>query len=209
MRAKRLAATLRLAVLGLLAADPAFAHHVMANRMPSTFVEGLLSGLGHPVIGLDHLAAIIAIGCLAASLPGGAVCAIGFVLAMLAGAAAHVGELTVPGIEILVALTVIGLGALLAWPRAVAGVAIFTLFGLAGLIHGYALGETIVGAEPQSLGGYFVGLALIQSGIALAAMLVVDRVAAQTGSLSHARLVGAGIVGFGVALAVQQLMPGA
>ena len=37
------------------------------------FVEGLLSGLGHPVIGLDHLAAVIAVGCLAATQPKGMV----------------------------------------------------------------------------------------------------------------------------------------
>src|SRR5262244_1869797 len=43
----------------LLLADPAFAHHLMGGRMPSTFVEGLLSGLGHPVIGIDHLAFLV------------------------------------------------------------------------------------------------------------------------------------------------------
>jgi hypothetical protein len=35
----------------LLAAAPASAHHVMGGRTPSTFLEGLLSGLAHPVIG--------------------------------------------------------------------------------------------------------------------------------------------------------------
>src|SRR5262249_29863369 len=40
----------------------AFAHHVMGGKTPSTFVEGLLSGTGHPVIGPDHLAFLLAIG---------------------------------------------------------------------------------------------------------------------------------------------------
>ncbi len=39
-----------------------YAHHVMGGRMPATFAEGLLSGLGHPVIGIDHLAFIVAVG---------------------------------------------------------------------------------------------------------------------------------------------------
>ena len=46
--------------------EPALAHHPMGGRMPATFTDGLLSGLGHPIIGLDHLAAVLAIGCLAA-----------------------------------------------------------------------------------------------------------------------------------------------
>ena len=40
----------------------ASAHHLMGGKMPSTFGEGLLSGLGHPVIGPDHLAFLIAVG---------------------------------------------------------------------------------------------------------------------------------------------------
>ena len=78
-------------VLGLagamLVAEPAMAHHLMGGRMPSSFGEGLLSGLGHPVIGLDHLAAVVAIGCLAAAHRAGAALAIGFVAAMMAGVA--------------------------------------------------------------------------------------------------------------------------
>ena len=70
-----------------LSAEPAFAHHVMGGRMPATFAEGLLSGLGHPVIGLDHFAAVVAVGCLAAAHRAGAALAIGFVVAMMAGVA--------------------------------------------------------------------------------------------------------------------------
>ena len=58
----------RLTVIGcglaalFFAAEPALAHHVMGGRMPATFGQGFLSGLGHPVIGLDHLAAVVAVG---------------------------------------------------------------------------------------------------------------------------------------------------
>ncbi|MET0472193.1 MAG: HupE/UreJ family protein, partial [Xanthobacteraceae bacterium] len=46
----------------LLMTESASAHHVMGGRTPTTFVEGFLSGLGHPVIGPDHLAFLLAIG---------------------------------------------------------------------------------------------------------------------------------------------------
>src|SRR6185437_11758768 len=76
----RLALGLALSAFGSV---PAFAHHVMGGRMPATFGEGILSGLGHPVIGLDHLAAVIAVGCLAAAHRSASALAVAFVLAMM------------------------------------------------------------------------------------------------------------------------------
>ena len=39
---------------------PAFAHHPLAGKTPSSFIEGFLSGIGHPVIELGHLIFAIA-----------------------------------------------------------------------------------------------------------------------------------------------------
>ncbi|MGD1951584.1 MAG: HupE/UreJ family protein [Leptolyngbyaceae cyanobacterium] len=47
---------------------PALAHHPMGGKTPSSFIEGFLSGVGHPVIGLDHLIFVIASGLLAAAM---------------------------------------------------------------------------------------------------------------------------------------------
>ncbi len=94
-------------------AEPAFAHHLMGGRMPATFGEGILSGLGHPVIGLDHFAAVVAVGCLAAAHRQGAALAVAFVVAMMCGVAVHLQAVTVPADEILVAVSVILLGTIL------------------------------------------------------------------------------------------------
>ena len=56
----------------VFSANNAFAHHIMGGRTPATFGEGMLSGLGHPVIGLDHFAAVVAVGCIAAMHSAGA-----------------------------------------------------------------------------------------------------------------------------------------
>ncbi len=37
------------------------AHHPMGGQTPETFSQGLLSGFGHPIIGIDHLAFLIVI----------------------------------------------------------------------------------------------------------------------------------------------------
>ena len=192
-----------------LAAEPAFAHHVMGGRTPTGFADGLLSGLGHPIIGLDHFAAVVAVGCLAASQRVAPALVIGFVLAMIAGVAAHVRGASVPGAEILVALSVIVLGAMLLRSRPMPAGAALTLFALAGLLHGYALGESIAGAEPTPLTAYLLGLAVIQSAVALAAMSVAQAIAKKTADLSPLRLTGAGIAGIGLAVLMQQVIPGA
>jgi len=55
-------------VVGLFLPVPAFAHHAMGGLTPQTFVQGLLSGLAHPVIGLDHFLFLLMAGVLAYSL---------------------------------------------------------------------------------------------------------------------------------------------
>jgi len=196
---------LGLAAVAVLAAEPALAHHLMGGRTPATFMEGLLSGLGHPVIGIDHFAAIVAVGCLAAAHRAGAALAVTFVAAMMCGVAIHLQAVTVPADEILVAISVIALGAILLRHRELPLGGALALFIIVGLIHGYALGESIYGAERTPLYAYLLGLAIIQSVVALAAMGVTR--ALLRGDAVKLRLLGAGIAGIGLAVLVQQIVP--
>jgi len=188
---------------------PALAHHLMGGHTPSTFGEGILSGLGHPVIGLDHLAAVVAVGCLATLHRAAYALAVAFVLAMIAGVALHLHGATVPGAEILVALSVIALGALMLSRRQMPAAAALVLFAMVGIIHGYALGESIHGAEPTPLYAYLLGLAVIQSAIVLAAAKIAGGLLRRSSDLSLLRLVGAGIAGIGLAVLMQQIIPAA
>ena len=183
--------------LGLVASAfgsaPAFAHHVTGGRMPATFGEGILSGLGHPVIGLDHLAAVVAVRCLAAAHRSASALAVVFVLAMTGGIALHLHGTAVPAAEILVALTVLALGALMVMRGNMSAGAAVVLFAIVGVIHGYVLGEAIFGAERTPLYAYLIGLAVIQSVIALTAAHVTRSLVRGSSGLSAVRLVGAGI----------------
>ena len=185
----------------LIAAAPAFAHHVMGGRMPTAFMDGFLSGLGHPVIGLDHFAAVVAVGFLAAGHASGAALVVGYVVAMMAGVAVHLTGASVPASEILVALSVIGLGAVLLMQRALSTVAALAIFALVGLLHGYALGESIFGAERTPLFAYLLGLAVIQIVIALAVMSA-TRVVAQ----GRLRIAGGVIAAVGLIFLVQEII---
>jgi urease accessory protein len=199
---------LGLAALALSNA-PALAHHLMGGHTPATFGEGILSGLGHPIIGLDHLAAVVAVGCLAAAHRAAAALVVAFVVAMMAGVALHLHGATVPSAEILVAVTVIALGVLMLSRRQMSTRAALVLFSLVGLVHGYALGESIYGAEPTPLYAYLLGLAVIQSVVALVAMMIARIVAERSTDLSPLRLAGAGIAGIGLAILMQQVVPAA
>jgi urease accessory protein len=198
------------AALAVLVVEPAAAHHVMGGEMPMTFTQGLLSGLGHPVIGLDHLAAVIAVGCLAATQQRGVPLVIGYVVAMIVGAAAHVGEASVKGAEIFVACSVLALGLVLFLKRDLRVDIAFALFAFAGLVNGYALGESVAGAEATPLYAYFIGLAVVQSAIALGIMALFRTLAAGAGFAPvAARLVGACVTAVGIVTLVQQIGVGA
>lgn len=198
------------ALLVLLAAEPAAAHHVMGGATPTTLLQGLVSGLGHPIIGLDHLAAIVAVGCLAAALRIGPALVVAYILAQLAGAAVHGTGMTLPGAEILVAASVLVLGIAAVRHAPIAPAVAIALFVAAGFLHGYALAESIIGAERTPLIAYFAGLLIVQSAIGLGAMTTARWLAG--GSDRHPepiRLAGAAIAGIGLAIAVQQLVPAA
>lgn len=162
------------ALAAVLTINPAFAHHPTGGATPTTFLEGLLSGFGHPVLGLDHLAALVVVGLLASRagrswfiLPALWIAAMGL------GVVAHLGSVDLPGAEFLVAgsLLVIALIGVFnpSLPLAVTGSA----FAVGGFAHGHALAETVIGAEPMPLAAYLIGLVVIQAaittGIAVAA----------------------------------------
>lgn len=191
----------------LAAAEPAFAHHVMGGKMPATFAQGLLSGLGHPVIGLDHFAAVVAVGCLAAAHGAGMRLVLGYVLAMMAGVAVHLMGATLPAAELWVAASVIALGIVLLTRRDMSAGAALAVFAAVGLLHGYALGESIYGAEQTPLIAYLIGLAVIQGGIALAALSVARLLTRRMAETAPLRLIGAGIAGIGLAVLMQQIVP--
>jgi urease accessory protein len=170
----------RLAMLLAILPLPAFAHHPTGGMTPSSLWEGLASGIGHPVIGLDHLAFLVAAGVLAATLPmRGAVAAIlAFVAGGFLGSLLHLAGIGLGPVEVVVAASVLGVGLALLWQRAPAWL-VPAGFGLAGLFHGHAFAETVIGAEQGVLVAYLAALALTQTGIAVLVMLPARRLGAR------------------------------
>jgi urease accessory protein len=153
-------------------ATPAVAHHPTGGRIPATFLEGLVSGLAHPMLGPDHFLAIMAVGLLSLGLARGGWLAAMFVASGLLGTGLHLARLDVPAAEVLIAGTVVLFGMLVLASRAPQRRA--TLAWLApiaisaGTLHGYAYGESIVGAGASPLVAYLLGFCVIQTCLVLA-----------------------------------------
>jgi urease accessory protein len=123
--------------------------HLLAHAQGGE-TAGLLSGLQHPLSGLDHIAAMVAVGLWGAQLgvPAVWLLPVTFPMVMAFGGMAGLMGLALPGIEIGIAVSAILLGVMVgleARPRLwVAAV----LVGFFAIFHGHAHGaELPVGAD--------------------------------------------------------------
>ncbi len=154
--------------LALTFASPAFAH-------TGHEIDGFASGLAHPVFGLDHLLAMVAVGLWAGLAGGRAFWAwpVAFVGSMLLGGALGMAGVELPAVELVIVISVIALGlatALDLKPHVVLGAAVIALFGIAhGHAHGMEAPETGSGIA-YAIGFVIATAALHGVGLALAAL---------------------------------------
>ena len=178
----------------------ALAHHPLGGETPTTMMQGLLSGIGHPVIGLDHLAFVIAVGIAAALIGARMVLPLVFVAATLAGTGIHLATIDLPAVEPVIALSVLLAGGLIAFRTDVPLAVFAALFAIAGLFHGFAYGEAVYGAETTPVVSYLLGFGVTQYAIALlAGCVVVDCMGKSVAAMNNvpARIAGGMVAGAG------------
>jgi len=150
----------------LLAPSVAFAHSGAAGH-----THGFVQGILHPLGGIDHVLAMVAVGLLAAHLGGRALFLVplSFVALMAAGGTIGFAGVALPYTELAIALSVIVLGALVAiranLPLALAA----CIAGGFAIFHGYAHGaELPAGTSALSYAaGFLIATALLHlAGIA-------------------------------------------
>jgi len=170
-RARRDLAALFPAILvaGILAPSLASAH------VESGQAAGFLAGLGHPVSGLDHVLAMIAVGLWGAvlGLPAIWVLPVAFPMVMAFGGLMGLMGFALPGVEVGIAISAVVLGVMVlaeARPPLWAAAAIVAFFAV---FHGHAHGRELpAGANAllYSL-GFVVGTGLLHAaGIALGSL---------------------------------------
>lgn len=128
---------LRLTVLALyLVPTVAFAHPAIGNA------SGFMHGLMHPLSGLDHQLAMILVGIFAYQLGGRALWLVplAFIAMMAVGGFLGVTATPVPFVEIGIALSVVVLGAIVAFGIKAPVAMAMGLVGLFAIFHGHAHG---------------------------------------------------------------------
>lgn len=181
----------------------ALAHHPLGGETPDNFINGLLSGIGHPIIGTDHLAFIFAVGLLAAVARAPIWAPILFVLGTLAGCLLAVAGAELAINEWLVLASVLILGGAVALGHRRFGPLEMGGFTLAGLFHGMAYAQAVIGAEMGPIVAYLLGFALVQSAIAIGAMLLAKSLWQNEKLALNARLGGAVVAGIAIAFAIE------
>ena len=161
---------------------------------------GAAAGFLHPLMGLDHVAAMVAIGLWAAQIGGGRgwMLPAGFLAGMAGGISLSLAggmSLSVGGIEAGVAASVIILGVMLAMARPFKAAMALPMVMAAGLFHGMAHGGEIGGALLPTALGMLAGSALLH-GLGMIAG------AAMTQHGRALRFGGAAIAGLGALLLV-------
>ena len=155
-----------LTVLTLLYSGASLAH-------PGHDISGLSAGLIHPLSGIDHLLAMIAVGLWAAQNRGSKIWILpaAFILMMAVGAKFALIYPFLPLVESGIAASVVALGIIIALslrPSTQMSIVITSLFGL---FHGYAHGLEMLGINEVQ--GYVLGFIVTTAALHLAGIVTV------------------------------------
>jgi urease accessory protein len=150
-----------MAIAGVLVPVSALAHTGVGNAI------GFTHGFGHPISGLDHVLAMVLVGVFASQLGGRALWLVPatFLTIMAAGGFLGIAGIQVPFVELGIALSVVVLGAAVAFgikaPVAVA----MGVVGMFAIFHGHAHGaEMPVDAAGAAYAfGFMAGTALLHT----------------------------------------------
>jgi urease accessory protein len=180
---------------GSAAALVALATPALAHTGTEPHMHGFIAGLAHPLGGLDHMLAMVAVGIWSALVAGRRVWIVpaSFVAAMLAGAGLARAGIALPAAETAIAMSVVALGTMIAAGVNLpigAGAALIALFAV---FHGYAHGNEATGTVVGYMAGFAVMTTVLHvTGIGLGKAIVVVP--------NASRLLGAGIVASGAYL---------
>ncbi len=197
-----------IAVLLSLLAGPALAHHPLAGMPVTTFVQGLMSGFGHPILGFDHLFFVTSVGIIAILTRHRILAPLVYILAMLGGCLVTTVWTSLPATELMIALSLLVLGSMLLSGHRFSLPTILFAFAGFGLFHGAAFGQSLATQEAaigiHVLAGYLLGLGVTQFTIALAAGLVCATLwKVSQASAIQPRLAGAMVAGAGLYLTLE------
>ena len=180
---KRLLTAFALVIVGMA---PAFAHLDPLEH------GSFAAGFSHPLFGLDHILAMIAVGLWAASVGGKALWAVptAFVATMAVGFGAALLGMPLPFVEPVILASVIFIGVMVALALPLPTVGVAAVVAFFALFHGHAHGGEM--GEAGALGyaaGFLAATALLHA-VGVAAGVGVGRVLATARGAIATRIAG-------------------
>jgi len=184
-----------LLTIGLLFPGLAYAHG-------AGYGGGFMAGLSHPVLGLDHLLAMISVGILSAQMGGRAIWSVpsAFVIVMLVGAILGMRGIQLVSVEHGIALSVLALGFALVAEKKLSPILAMAFVGFFAIFHGHAHGSEMPYLAKPVL--YASGFVVGTAGIHIAGVLIAVLAKKFNDGAQFLRYVGAGIVGIGLHLII-------
>jgi urease accessory protein len=127
----------------------------VASAHPGHDGAGFVHGLLHPLSGVDHILAMVAVGLFAARLGGRALWLVpaSFVTAMALAGAAGIAGYALPHVETGIALSILVLGGAIAFDMTMPVAAAMALVAFFAVFHGYAHGAEM----PETMSGLAYG----------------------------------------------------
>lgn len=126
---------------------------------------GFEAGLSHPVLGLDHLLAMVSVGIISSQMGGKAIWTVPatFVIVMAIGGALGMIDIGLFAIEIGIALSVVVLGFTIASNAKLHQIAIYAFVAMFAIFHGYAHGQEIpeLATSWSYVAGFMIGTAFL------------------------------------------------
>ena len=198
------------AIAAMAFSTSALAHHPLGGLPMETFLHGTLSGIGHPLLGFDHLFFVILIGIASVFTAHRLLAPLAYIATMLAGCLVTSLWTALPAAEVMIALSLLVLGSILLSGRKFSSATLLLAFAAFGLFHGGAFGATLAAQESgfstQVLTGYLLGLGIIQYAITLAGGWLSVSVWRATETVAiQPRLAGAMVAGTGLYLTLEHL----
>ena len=176
----------------------------MGRELPSTLWQGLLSGLGHPIIGIDHFAFVVGVGLVSYLVGRIALLPLLFVAGTVLGCFVHLQDFDLPGSEAAIAFSLVVLAAIVGLRTQNSGRRHCGPVRCRGNSSRLRVRRKHRRRGTRALGAYVVGFALIQYGIAVAsgaalAMIVARDYLSETAAMRTAGVAIAFVAGLSFA----------
>lgn len=152
-----------------------YAHHPLGVENPYFLYEFFLSGIGHPIIGLDHLAFLITFAFFLSILKEKGLILSNLLLFTFFGLLISFLKFTIPLVEIMIALSILAFGLLLLFSQQTKYFMNIMVTCLFGVFHGYAYSDIMVYVNFYSLIVYLLGLVIIQLVIIFTVLFALEK----------------------------------